>query len=162
MVHLEVAPLKEHQDKFETCVAWWLNAWGYGMGFTEETGRDAVDALVRDGGEQTALIGLVDGKAAGSVFFIREDLQSHRHLTPWLAALYVLPACRRLGLGAALISAVVEHARNKGTERLYLYSSIGNFYRRFGWTTLETVERNGVPLEIMHLDLVARQSSAAM
>jgi predicted N-acetyltransferase YhbS len=57
-------------------------------------------------------------------------------LTPWLAAVYVMPEYRRRGVGAALIQAVVEKAA-LGVETLYL-STVGReeYYASLGWDVI--------------------------
>ena len=131
------------------CAAWWHAQWGAGMGFSPEGAVAAITALTAPGGGQAALIGLVDGQPAGSVFLADRDLETHAHLAPWLAGLFVLPQFRRRGLGEQLVTALVEQARALGHDRLHLYTMTSGFYRRRGWQTVETLVLHGVSHDIM-------------
>jgi len=56
-----------------------------------------------------------------------------------LQSVYVVPNLRNLGVGSALISAVVDHARGIGMERLTVTagSRSGPLYLRHGFTAAE-------------------------
>lgn len=130
---------------------WWHRQWGAAMGFSPEGAVAAITALTVPDSGQAALIGLVDGQPAGSVFLVDSDLETHTHLKPWLAGLFVLPEFRRLGLGEQLVNTLVAEAGTLGHDRLYLYTAASDFYRRRGWQTLEAVTLHGVPHEVMRL-----------
>ena len=60
----------------------------------------------------------------------------------WLADVYVLPEHRGIGLGKALVEAVVEHPDVHGLPRLMLATADAHgLYERYGFTQLEGVER---------------------
>ena len=142
-----------------TCAAWWHAQWGAGMGYSPEGAVEAITALTVPGGRQAALIGLVDGQPAGSVFLVERDLESHPHLTPWLAGLYVLPQFRRRGLGQQLVEALVAEAGALGHGRLHLYTMTSAFYRRRGWQTVETMVLHDVPHDIMTFEILPNRES---
>ena len=96
---------------------------------------------------------MLDGIPAGSVFLIDNDLESRPELTPWLAGLFVLPEARRQGIGEALVSAVLAHATSIGYETVFLHSAIGDFYRRLGWESRETLILHELEHEIMSYSL---------
>ena len=75
-------------------------------------------------------------------------------LTPWLASLYVIPAKRRQGFGAALVRRLTDEARQLGFANLYLYTpSEEKFYGGLGWSTLEQTTYAGKPATVMVYDL---------
>lgn len=155
MAQIAVAPLKDHAEHIHALTKWWLAQWGYGMGFTDTTGRKAVENLARNHASQTALIGLVDDQPAGSVFLVESDLETHTHLTPWLAGLLVQPQYRKLGLGECLIRTLLDHAREQSFEEIYLYTAIPSLYRRLGWEDFEAIEMGGKPNMIMRYELAS-------
>src|SRR5687768_4043365 len=118
MPEIVVRSMDGHPEWIEASAAWWHRQWGEGMGYTLDGARAAIEELTVPGGRQAALVGLVDEVAAGGVFLVDKDLETHTHLSPWLAGLFVLPQFRRMGLGRLLTAAVVEQAATQ------LYTSI--------------------------------------
>jgi GNAT superfamily N-acetyltransferase len=77
--------------------------------------------------------------------------QSH-----WLSGVYVDPAWRGRGVGSSLCSEIVEAAKNRRVERLYLQTEHldGGLYGRLGWTPLgRHHEADGVEQIVMVNDL---------
>ena len=144
-----VRSMAGHPEWIAACAAWWHPQWGAGMGYSPEGAIDAIAALTVPDGRQAALIGFADGEPAGSVFLVHSDLDTHAHLTPWLAGLFVLPRFRGRGLGEQLIDAVVEQARILGHGRLYLYTASSAYYRIRGWRAVEALVLHGVPHDVM-------------
>jgi GNAT superfamily N-acetyltransferase len=152
---IAVHSMASHPEWIAAAAVWWHRQWGEAMGYSPEGAVEAIAALTAPGSGQTALIGLVDGQPAGSVFLIESDLDTHPHLTPWLAGLFVLPEFRRHGLGDRLLAALTTEAGALGYDRLYLYTATVDFYCRRGWHTVETLSLNGVPHDIMSISTAA-------
>lgn len=149
MPDIVVHSMAGHPEWITPCADWWHRQWGKHMGYSLAGSGEAIEGLTVPGGRQAALIALVDGIPAGSVFLVERDLETHSHLSPWLAGLLVLPQFRHLGIGKMLTAAIVAQAATLGYETIYLYSSIGDFYRPLGWSTREELELHGVTHEIM-------------
>lgn len=149
MPEIIVQSMAGHPEWIEPCAAWWHRQWGEGMGYSLDGARAAIESLTKPEGRQEALMALVDGVPAASVFLVDSDLESHAHLAPWLAGLLVLPEFRRVGVGERLVAATVARGTTLGYESLYLYTSTRDFYRRRGWTTYEEIVLHDVPHEIM-------------
>jgi N-acetylglutamate synthase-like GNAT family acetyltransferase len=102
----------------------------------------------------TTLVAMTDGKPAGSISLLAEDMDTHPELTPWLASLYVAPEMRRRGIGAALVRRLVAEARPLGIPKFYLYTpSEEKFYAGLGWRTLEQTTYASKPATVMWFDL---------
>jgi len=87
----------------------------------------------------TTLVAIEDGVLVGSVCLIESDMAERPNLTPWLAALYVLPAHRKRGIGSQLITRLVDHAANAGLDHVYLSADDQvPLYARHGFATVET------------------------
>lgn len=75
----------------------------------------------------------------------------------YLSCLYVHPACGRRGIGSTLLTALLDHARNQGIDRVRTEASTfsrGVFEKAgFRVDTLETVERNGVTVQRARMSL---------
>lgn len=138
-----------HPEWIAASAVWWHRQWGDAMGFSPEGAVEAITALTAPASGQAALIGLVDDQPAGSVFLVDSDLDTHAHLKPWLAGLFVLPEFRSRGLGEQLVASLVTEAAALGYRRLYLYTATGEFYRKRGWQSIETLLLHGVPHEVM-------------
>ena len=73
---------------------------------------------------------------------------------PWFAGLVVDPLFRRQGVGEALLSFVIEHARDLGFQRLRLVTEHeATYYERRGWTVERHVTLNSVPNTVMFITL---------
>ena len=84
------------------------------------------------------LIAMVDGKCAGTIALVENDLQC-RDYTPWLAALYVDPAYRGNKIAEQLIQRIKEIAKELGYNELYLRTeTTSEYYRKRGWQFVES------------------------
>jgi len=96
------------------------------------------------------------GMPIGMVSLKEYDLQSHRHLTPWLSALFVVPQYRNKGIGEKLINEVVSYATKSNTNALHLFTDhrnseyLSQYYHSRGWELLEkTLDNDGMYTEIL-------------
>lgn len=146
----------EHLGKFRhwipTLAGWHFDYWGRLTGF--DTLEEYTAALRRwSAGDDipTVLIAANGGELLGSVNLLPSEMKSRPALTPWLAQLFVAPGARRGGVGAALVTAAIAHARRCGFSTLYLYTSgtLPRYYARRGWDELERVEYLGKERSVM-------------
>lgn len=79
-----------------------------------------------------SLVALQDGQPLGCVHLIDHDDSTLTELTPWLAAMVVVPERRGQGIGSALVRALLDEARARGIERVWLGSDGPGFYERLG------------------------------
>ena len=93
------------------------------------------------------------GKLLGSASLIPHDMDSRMELTPWLASVFVDPELRKQGIGSALVRYVVEEARSRGYQTIYLYTPDRiSFYEGLGWTFMERADQKGHPVDIIMID----------
>lgn len=97
---------------------------------------------------------------AGSIKLSEPDTKAG--LSPWLAGIYLKPACRGLGYGALIVQGLEHHAKALGISRLYLSTDEAEgFYQRLGWQTLEYLTGlDGVRVALMQRGLAATDSGA--
>ena len=94
-----------------------------------------------------------NGALLGSASIVAEDMSSHRELTPWLASVYVDAEQRGKGIGSMLVKRVMQHARDNGIKRLYLYTPDQEaLYAGLGWHLHSRELYNGTPVTIMFAD----------
>ncbi|GAB4070413.1 GNAT family N-acetyltransferase [Ancylobacter sonchi] len=100
----------------------------------------------------TTLVALRGTQLLGTASLIASDMEQRPALSPWVAALWVEPAHRRAGIGAALTEAASRLAFRLGHARVYLAAlpEKADFYRRRGWATCET--------DVDGLDILSRAS----
>ncbi len=121
---MQIERLDRHRHWIPALTSWQFDYWGRLTGFdTVEEYRAALEHWGAGEEIPTVLIALDGGKLLGSVNLLRFDMEGRPALTPWLAQLFVVPECRRGGVGAALVKAAIEHAGRCGFNRLYLYTS---------------------------------------
>jgi GNAT superfamily N-acetyltransferase len=141
MDSLHIEPLGLHPDLVETTVSWHLDE--FDPGGDAAPWINARKAEVQLGGIPCAWVAFLGQDAVGTVSLIELNMDTRPDLTPWLAALFVLPDHRRRGIGTALTRRCEQEARTLGLSRLYLYTTLAeNFYARLGWSTIwrETYE----------------------
>ena len=136
-------------------VSRWLNReWGQAMGYGPAETEAWCRGVAAAPGE-AVLVAHLGGAPAGVAMLVADDLHDMAYaalrsapevpvapaLTPWLAALFVIPEARRRGVGARLVGAVVDAAARRGHGEIFLYARRGvrtDYYRRLGWCGLES------------------------
>jgi predicted N-acetyltransferase YhbS len=89
----------------------------------------------------TVVVALKNDELMGSAMLIERDMETHPHLSPWLAGVYVKPRYRGKDIGRTLVKRIEDEAKSLGAPALYLYSpSTEGFYNLLGWTVLERCE----------------------
>ncbi len=79
------------------------------------------------------------------------DLPGHEHLTPWLGGVFVAPAYRQQGIGAALCAHVEQVAKNQLViSTLYLFTlDKQEWYGKLGWIRHEPCTWCGLAGDVM-------------
>jgi GNAT superfamily N-acetyltransferase len=134
--------LADYPQYVPVVAGWIFDEWGWEMpGSTlESTLADFSLHLNRDRIPLT-MLALVEGQPVGTASIFMHDMDVRMDLTPWLAAVYVLPGFRGRGIGSQLVREIEAVATRVQLERLYLFTPDQEaFYARLGWSVLETVE----------------------
>lgn len=137
----------EDRPEFVPVIADWVWAeWGF------RSPGDCADDL-RDshrGGIPSRFVALRDGQPVGIVNLIECNLPPRCDLTPWLAGLFVQAGHRGRGIGSALVRFCERQAAELGFPQLYLYTEDAEaFYRRLGWSTIESRPWEGEMVAVM-------------
>ena len=73
---------------------------------------------------------------------------------PWLAAVFVVPEARKLGVGSALVDHVVSRSRELGYAELFLYTEYQDqWYQKKGWSYLRDTLLNDIKHVVMQISL---------
>lgn len=148
---IEIEYLDEHVDAIPSLATWHHEAWAAITPHLSVADRIAgFLARARRGSIPTGFVALVHSNVVGMACLVDHDVDSHRHLTPWLATVLVAPAHRGKGIGSALSRRATEEAWVLKVSNLYLFTFDKEaFYTKLGWSTLEAAQLAGVPGTIM-------------
>lgn len=147
---ITVEPLENRPELVPVCARWNFHEWGQEAGRTMQETVDAFMAFLAPDSRQKAFVALHAGIPSGLVLLIDNDLESHAHLAPWLASLYVAPPFRSKGIGKQLIAAAENAARNQGHPELYLYTDKPDYYRAAGWEHHEALNGENAGMAILN------------
>lgn len=150
-----VRHLFEAPEALSVLARWFVNEWGpyYGPEGPGDAETDLNAANNRDR-LPICLVALdTAGGVLGTASLRAESTLSHRHLTPWLAALLVAPQHRRRGVGSTLARAIENEARRLGHRRLYVGTDEAGPVGRRGWRAVDEGSTLRGPTGIYVLDL---------
>src|SRR5688572_9099514 len=91
LLMIKIEPLENHPELVPLCACWNFEEWGQAVGRTLQETIDGFEPFLNPAGQQKAFIGFDNDLPAGLVLLIDNDLESHPHLKPWLASLFVVP-----------------------------------------------------------------------
>lgn len=148
---LQIAYLDQHLDAIPTLARWHHMEWAAVTPHLSVADRIAgFRARARRGTVPTSFVAILDANVVGLACLVENDVQSHQHLTPWLASVLVAPQHRGRGIGSSLSERTTEEARVLGFPKVYLFTfDRQSFYARLGWSALEDTHYAGAPGTIM-------------
>ena len=91
------------------------------------------------------LVLLDDDILIGFISIFPTDGDERKDLSPWYATMYVKEEFRGKGYSKILNNAILEEAKSRGFEKLYLKTDLINYYEKFGAIFLGTLN-NGEKL----------------
>ncbi len=156
---LQIVHLADAPAAVPILTEWFIAEWGpyYGPDGPGDAETDLAACCNRDE-LPIAVVALdADQNILGTAALKPYSLETHRHLSPWLAALLVAPEHRGKGIASALIAAIEDEARGRGLEALYSDTASGStLLERRGWQMLESGVRTlREPATVYRLDLAS-------
>lgn len=148
---VKVELLARRRDTLPTFAALFREEWPrwYGEGGPGNAEADLAAFAASETELPVGVVATLDGSPVGVGALKVESLASHKHLTPWAAAGFVLPSHRGRGIGAALLEALVRHAGHLGYPFVYCGTATSvSLLCRSGWSELERINHEGEPLVI--------------
>lgn len=146
---LQIASLADRPDLVPICAAWNHAEWGKFSGSTLEQTVKAFNDISREDDGQIARVALWNEQPAGLALLIHNDLETHPHLKPWVASVFVAPDYRSKGIAKGLVGAIEDAARELGYAEAYLYTDKPDLYRQIGWSDFEDLEGDYAGMLIM-------------
>jgi GNAT superfamily N-acetyltransferase len=99
---------------------------------------------LRTDGLPAVLVAVAGDEVCGTVALRSRTVETHLHLDPWLAGLWVAPAWRGRGLGRELVHAAAAEASARGYRDLYAVTATARgLFDRLGWRALEELLYHG-------------------
>lgn len=148
---LAVETLFRHPELVPLLAEWFVSEWPdwYGAGGQGDVVEDLRQFAASEVSLPVGFVVFIDGLAAGAGALKAESIPSHKHLSPWASAGYVVPDERGQGVGAALLRAMVAHAQALGYPYVYCGTSTAeSLLQRSGWSVVEVIEHAGKPLTV--------------
>ena len=96
------------------------------------------------------LVLLEGDKLVGFISMFPYDGEERRELTPWYATMYVKKEYRKNGYSKILNDAILQEAKNRGFNKIYLKSELKNYYEKFGAKYIDILN-NGEKLYYIEL-----------
>jgi predicted N-acetyltransferase YhbS len=135
------------------CARWRANAFSVLEASFEQELR-SLELFVSHQSHGVALVAKADGEPIGTCLLVESEIEPNHDVSPWLAGLFVVPEHRRKGVGAILVRAIEDQARQRGFSRLYLYTTEAvGFYARFGWAVIDRTNWKGYDTVLMFRDV---------
>lgn len=148
---LNAQPLLRRTDLVPIVSHWLLTEWPdwYGADGPGDLRADMAAFAASETSLPIGVVALKDGLPIGFCALKAHSIESHKHLSPWVGAGFVLPEHRRHGAGAFLLQAIADHARKLGHGHVYCATSTSSsLMLRAGWTLVERIVHAGEPMDI--------------
>jgi GNAT superfamily N-acetyltransferase len=117
----------------------------YGPG-GEGNAREDLEAFANpEGNMPVGVIAIDEADSPIGIAALRAaSIATHTYLTPWATAGYVVPARRRCGIGAQLLSGLLAEAQRLGFHTIYCATaSAVTLLEREGWRRIDAVVHDG-------------------
>ncbi len=129
--------IKHLEEYVKTCQVTW------GKKKTDEELKTYIKEKVKrilEEDKVISILGLLDNdKLIGFISLFKYDGDEMKNLTPWYATMYVKKEYRNKGYSKILNDAILNEAKKKGFDRIYLKSNLVNYYEKFGAKYIKTL-----------------------
>ena len=159
MNSFKVVSLAEYPHHWQLAAQWSFEAWRHE--FPSDTVQTYLDQYALAASESEELLEVfmaIDSQVnlLGVATLVDDDeLPDAPEPGPWLAAVFVTPEARKLGVGSALVEHVVNRARELGYPKIYLYTEHQElWYASKGWSKIRDIIFLGLHHTVMQLEFV--------
>lgn len=149
---MKIIYLKNNIKYLKEVTSWLYNQWGHHD--PESDQKDWYHRIKKSLLDENLLpirfLGLIDKKPVGTASLVKNDMDSHLELSPWLADVYVKKEDRNKGYGSILVKRVMKEARALEYEKIYLFTpDKRSFYQNLGWQMLANENYRNETVDIM-------------
>ena len=138
---LKIYNLKEKQEYLKEVLILEINEWSDDKYITEERLNKKIEKINNNFNNIyfCKLVLLDDEKLIGFISMFEEDMDERKDLKPWYATMYVKKEYRGLGYSKILNEAILDEANKRGFDKLYLKTTLDNYYEKFGAVYMEKI-----------------------
>ena len=149
---MEITELRNYLEFKDTIIEWMNNEFGNEDSY--HFYENIVNHSLIENKLPITFVAVEDGKLLGTVGVWRGDLLSRQDLFPWLSALIVNSEYRNAGVGKKLQDYVLQYAKNKGYDEIFLYTDLKNYYEKNNWEKYDIgYEYTGTEISIYKCNL---------
>ncbi|MEG0794807.1 MAG: GNAT family N-acetyltransferase [Bacilli bacterium] len=124
----------------DTLTNWLYNWWGIDENYTKESIKCMLEHTINKNDLPKTYIMLENNTLIGMYQFLYDDLDIRPDLYPWLSNVFIDPTFRGKGYSKVLLNSVYNNALKSNLKELYLYTTHTNFYEKFNFTYLGTID----------------------
>ena len=138
---LKIYNLKEKPEYLNEILSLEIKEWSKDKNITEERLNLKINKIksLFDNKYFCKLILLDEKDLIGFISMFPEDMDERPDLKPWYATMYVKEEYRKKGYSKILNDAILDEANNRGFDKLYLKSTLNNYYEKFGAIFMEKI-----------------------
>ena len=153
MTSIKTFIVEPRAPELAICARWRASAFSVLKASFEQELR-SLELFASDQSHGVALVAKADGEPVGTCLLAESEIEPNHDVSPWLAGLFVVPEYRGKGVGAALVRAIEDQARQRELSRVYLYTTHAvGFYKRLGWKVMDRTNWQGFDTALMVRDL---------
>ena len=147
--------LCNYPQYYKNVADWMFNQWSYL--YKDSKKEEWLKNIIKRSNKNSIpeiIICEINSKLVGTASIVQCDMDTHKHLTPWLASVYVAEEERRKGIGTKIVNRMIEECKNLNIKKLYLFTfDMMDFYKKLGWKTIEKTKYFNQDVEVMSLDI---------
>ena len=142
---LEIFNIKEKLEYIEEVAILTQKEWGSKCKNQEEFNMKITNKILKiknnlDKKSYCKLILVKDTTLVGFISIFEHDCEERPQLSPWYATMFVKQEYRGNGYSKILNSAILKEAKDRGFKKLYLKTTLNNYYEKFGAKYLEALK----------------------
>ena len=97
---------------------------------------------IHSGSKVISILALIhDDKMLGFISLFKYDGEKRKDLTPWYATMYVKKEYRNRGYSKLLNDAILKEAKNLGYKKVYLKTTLNDYYEKFNAQYFDSLEK---------------------
>jgi GNAT superfamily N-acetyltransferase len=149
-----IQPLADRPEAIPILAQWFFLEWHSFDGRTVREIEDQLSQNLNRASIPITFVAVRNSELIGTVSLDLSDLPVCDHLSPWLASLYVVPECRRAGVGSALVEHLIDFAFSQRLPNLYVWTpGSTRLYEKLGWRLLQTSTYAGQAITVLRLEM---------